>query len=262
MGAPASSTPAREAGAPATDGHSAGQAPLAPDQHGGLDVFDAAGRLDGRVLEHPRLGRIAIRRLRPDDADLLAGFFAGLSEQSRHWFHPHAFDRATAERICAGGGIQQPPHNPDRPDTPREIYWLLVVSRAGREAAAGYGFYLRWDQPQPALGIAIGDAFQNAGLGRSLMQFLLDVARSHGRSGVRLTVYDDNRRARHLYERFGFTTRRLVHHMQLDFTAPGGGPIRPSAGDAGESRVPPGAGSLLEERASARRDPITDTGGT
>jgi GNAT superfamily N-acetyltransferase len=245
------------------DGHPAGQAPSAPDQHDGSDVFDAAGRLDGRVLEHPRLGRIAIRRLRPDDADVLAGFFAGLSEQSRHWFHPHAFDRATAERICAGGGIQQPPENPDRPDTPREIYWLLVVSPAGRDEVAGYGFYLRWDQPQPALGIAIGDAFQNAGLGRILMQFLLDAARSHGRSGVRLTVYDDNHRARHLYERFGFTTRRLVHHMQLDFGAPAGGAAHPSVGERGGSRFPPaGDRTLREGRDHARRDQITDTGGT
>jgi ribosomal protein S18 acetylase RimI-like enzyme len=48
------------------------------------------------------------------------------------------------------------------------------------------------------------------------MQFLLDAARSRGCRGVKLTVYDDNPRARHLYERFGFTTRRLVHHMQVD----------------------------------------------
>jgi GNAT superfamily N-acetyltransferase len=183
----------------------------------GLDVLDAAGRLEGRILAHPSLGRLVIRRLRATDTDLLAAFFAALGEQSRYWFHPHAFDQATAERICAGGGIQQPPENPERPGVPREIYWLLVAERGGREVVAGYGFYLRWDQSVPALGIAVADAFQGLGLGHRLMQFLLDAARSHGRAGARLTVYDDNLRARRLYERFGFTTRRLVHHMQVDF---------------------------------------------
>jgi ribosomal protein S18 acetylase RimI-like enzyme len=48
------------------------------------------------------------------------------------------------------------------------------------------------------------------------MAFLLDAARSRGCHAVKLTVYDDNPRARHLYERCGFTTRRLVHHMQVD----------------------------------------------
>ncbi len=212
-----------------------------------LDMLDAAGRLEGRMLEHPRLGRLVIRRLRRGDTDLLTAFFAALGERSRHWFHPHAFDRATAERICAGGGIQQPPENPERPDVPREIYWLLVVERGDRERAAGYGFYLRWDQPQPALGIAIADAFQGLGLGRILMQFLLDAARSHGRAGARLTVYDDNPRARRLYERFGFTTRRLVHHMQVDFaglsSAPAPGAPAPGVPAPGAPPISTATGS-------------------
>jgi ribosomal protein S18 acetylase RimI-like enzyme len=101
------------------------------------------------------------------------------------------------------------------------------VSQDGGVVAAGYGFLWNLRGGTPSLGIAIRDGFQNRGLGRRLMRFLVDEARRRGASAVKLTVYDDNPRARHLYERFGFTTRRLVHHMQLDLHA------APSADAAG-----------------------------
>ena len=81
---------------------------------------------------------------------------------------------------------------------------------------AGYGFLWNLKDGSPSLGIAIRDGYQDQGLGRVLMQFLVDAARSRACRNVKLTVYDDNPRARHLYEQFGFTTRRLVHHMQAD----------------------------------------------
>jgi ribosomal protein S18 acetylase RimI-like enzyme len=168
-----------------------------------------AGPLDAPPVEHPRLGTLEIRRLGAAEVDLFAAFLAALSEASRRWFHPHGFDRATAERIVAaaeGDGNQ--------------TRWLLVTRQDAAEVAAGYGFLWNLDGGEPSLGIAVRDGFQDDGLGRVLMMFLLDAARNRGCRAVKLTVYDDNARARHLYERFGFTTRRLVHHMQVDLKQP------------------------------------------
>ena len=171
-----------------------------------------AGARDGaapaaRRVEHPRLGTVEVRPLVPGEVDLFVELLEGLSEQSRRWFHPHGYDRATAARIVAGAVGDDD-----------QARWLLLVARGGREVAAGYGFLWNLRQGAPSLGIAVRDDYQGQALGGVLMEFLLDAARSRGCTAVRLTVYDDNPRARRLYERFGFTTRRLVHHMQVDLS--------------------------------------------
>jgi len=165
------------------------------------DARAAGGALASRRVEHPRLGAIEVRRLGEGELDRFAELLAGLSEPSRRWFHPHGYDRAAAERAGAGAAGDDD-----------QARWLLLVRDGGREVAAGYGF-------------------QRQGLGGVLMEFLLDAARSRGCAAVKLAVYDDNPRARRLYGRFGFTTRRLVHHMQLDLAPASDGP--PGSGERG-----------------------------
>src|SRR5438876_4656540 len=146
---------------------------------------------------------VVIRPLRRDDADVLEALFGALGAQSRHWFHPHPFDRGTAEMLVSQVG------------DPDEVRYLMVRPAHGREEAVGYGFLMELRTAMPILGIAIADYAQGHGLGQRLMQHLIDAARRMGKRGIRLTVYDDNRCARHLYEKCGFVTRRIVHHMEL-----------------------------------------------
>ena len=55
------------------------------------------------------------------------------------------------------------------------------------------------------IGIAVHDDFQNRGIGRSLMQVLLDLADNYlGLVRAELEVQADNPRAIHLYESLGF----------------------------------------------------------
>jgi len=184
------------------------------------DARAAGGALASRRVEHPRLGAIEVRRLGEGELDRFAELLAGLSEPSRRWFHPHGYDRAAAERVVAGAAGDDD-----------QARWLLLVRDGGREVAAGYGFLWNLRDGAPSLGIAVRDGFQRQGLGGVLMEFLLDAARSRGCTAVKLTVYDDNPRARRLYGRFGFTTRRLVHHMQLDLAPASDGP--PGSGERG-----------------------------
>lgn len=58
-----------------------------------------------------------------------------------------------------------------------------------------------------ALGIIVHEGYQNRGIGRALMEALLDIADNHlGLVRVELEVYVDNARAIHLYETLGFQT--------------------------------------------------------
>jgi ribosomal protein S18 acetylase RimI-like enzyme len=148
---------------------------------------------------------VLLRPLRPDDGALLEAFFEALGLQSRHWFHPHPFDHQTAELLASRAN--------DR-DT---IRYLMIRDPRGRQEVVGYGFLMELGAEMPILGIAIADHAQGAGLGQRLMHHLIDDARHRGKRGIRLTVYEDNDGARHVYEKCGFVTRRIMHHMDLVF---------------------------------------------
>src|SRR5688572_30559762 len=86
-------------------------------------------------LEHRRFGTVRIRALRPEDVDLLDAHFQAYSPASRHFFHPHPFDRATAERL-AGSCVADDDN----------LYLLMTHDHEGREHAIGYGMLLALQQ--------------------------------------------------------------------------------------------------------------------
>lgn len=76
-------------------------------------------------------------------------------------------------------------------------YRLFTASRPG------YGFVA----PEvPELGIAVVATHQDHGIGRGLMESLIELAAGEGRPGISLSVEDGNARAAHLYESVGFRT--------------------------------------------------------
>lgn len=168
---------------------------------------------DGTIAS-PKFGQLRVRALGPDDAPLLAAFFRGLSERSRGWFRPHTYTREGAARVVEQAGA------------PNALYFLVLHG----EVPAAEGFLTNLQSDRPTLGIAVGDAYQDAGIGRLLMRFLVDVARRLGRRGVRLTVDDDNPRAIHVYERLGFKLVRVMREMAVDFPEGPGEPSPPPAG--------------------------------
>ncbi len=149
--------------------------------------------------------RIEIRPLEHGDAKRLDALFHSLGDRSRHWFHPHPFDKETAEALVAAIA------NPD------ERRYLMIGHLEAREVVVGYGFLMELDAEMPTLGIAIADREHGRGYGERMMRYLIETGRELGKRGIQLTVYDDNAGARHLYERCGFTTRRIVHHMDIVF---------------------------------------------
>jgi putative acetyltransferase len=74
-----------------------------------------------------------------------------------------------------------------------------VVGMAGLHVATGKRRH------SASLGMSVDDAFQGRGIGRKLLEALLDVADSYlGLTRVELEVLVDNPRAIRLYERLGF----------------------------------------------------------
>ena len=111
--------------------------------------------------------------------------------------------------------------DPDTADLPVARYWagwgrpgdrLLVAIdgfqpvgaawyRLFRRDAPGYGFV---DERTPELTIAVVPSRRGRGLGKQLLEALLEQARDDGFASVSLSVEPDNP-ALHLYERHGFS---------------------------------------------------------
>jgi len=147
---------------------------------------------DGQIL--------TVRRLTPDDAAKLQQFNDDLSDTTRGKFLPHAYDDPTVAQALARNAADQD--------------LLLGLFDGGR--MVGYFFLWYFDRPTPLLGIGLLDAFQGSGLGKSMMQVLIDAARATDREGVELTTLPENDRAFALYQAVGFTYRGDVENVVGD----------------------------------------------
>ena len=143
---------------------------------------------------------LVVRTLRAGDATRLQRFNAGLSERSRTFFLPHAYDDATVARMI------------ERAENGGDLTYLVL---AGEEMVA---YFFLWEvrEPIPVLGIGITDAYQNQGLGRQLMEILIADARRLERDGIDLTTMLTNDRAFALYQKVGFQYIENVDNITGD----------------------------------------------
>ncbi len=134
-------------------------------------------------------GRTVIaRRLQEGDREKLQQFDRDLSDETRFLFPPHAYDDETVDayirRNARGDDI------------------IYVAEYEGKIVA--YFFLWYASRPTCLLGIGIADAFQGVGLGRQLMEILIESGREAGCEAIELTTAPENARAFALYQQCGF----------------------------------------------------------
>src|SRR5439155_5618322 len=105
-------------------------------------------------------------------------------------FHPHPLTQAFADELCGNVSGR------------RDRYFVLWY----RGRVAGYGLLRGWDEgfAIPSFGACTHPALRNAGIGQALLAYAIAEARGAGAEKMRLTVYERNTRALHIYQRFGF----------------------------------------------------------
>jgi ribosomal protein S18 acetylase RimI-like enzyme len=111
----------------------------------------------------------------------------------------------------------------DEHDQPAGAAWFRFFSRD----APGYGFI---DETVPELLLAVRAELRGRGIGASLLNALVDIARDQGVRGLSLSVEEDNPALR-LYERIEFRSvekRGNGHTMGLDLES---GPPKERLGD-------------------------------
>ncbi|WP_205230951.1 GNAT family N-acetyltransferase [Azospira oryzae] len=120
----------------------------------------------------------------------LTDFFSAIKidDETREFFHPHAFDELQAKKIIADLG----------PD-------LYFVALADSKVIA-YGILRGWAEGYsiPALGIAVRRDWRGKGIARQLLSFLHFQAHLNGANSVMLKVDQRNSVAKNLYESEGY----------------------------------------------------------
>lgn len=142
---------------------------------------------------------ILIRPIRPEDAAMEQRFVRSLSERSRYFrFMEHIRELSTAMLIRF-----------TQIDYDRELALVAVNDGEGeQEMLAVARFVTNPDRQTCEFAIAVADSWQGKGVGRRLMECLLDAARAHGLKRMDGQVLAQNRGMLALMERLGFSRRR------------------------------------------------------
>lgn len=148
---------------------------------------------------------VTVRPIRPEDVPLMVGFHESLSERSVYtrYFQVMGLDRRTAyERLVRVCFV----------DYEREV--ALVAEREDRETGEpeilGVGRLSknRLVPGEAEVALLVSDRFQHQGLGTTLLEKLLEVARIEGLSRITADMLFKNRPTQRLLEKFGFRLRR------------------------------------------------------
>ena len=162
---------------------------------------------------------LTVRALQPEHADLEVRFGLALSAQSRY------------ERVL-GGGVKLTPELLARlvnVDFSRDAALIATVAFGDSETPVGVGRYARTAGDDTAeVAVTIADAWQGCGLGRLLLERVVDAARRNGVRRLTGDVLAANARMLALARRFGFrvephpegaTLRRIVKELDDELTA-------------------------------------------
>jgi RimJ/RimL family protein N-acetyltransferase len=141
---------------------------------------------------------LTARRLRATDAAALQRFNAELSPPSRRWFLPHPYDDETVARALARS----------------EAGDDLTLGLFDGPRLVGYFFLWYIRRRVPLLGIGLVDDQQGQGLGRPLMELLIEQGRAAACEAIELTTMVDNDRAFALYRKVGFEHFKDVENLQ------------------------------------------------
>lgn len=143
------------------------------------------------------------RHLLHGDEEKLKKFHLALSEQSKHSFTPHAYDDKALSTIIA------------RSESNEDCAFIVLDSNNN---AIAYFFLWWYSSGFPVLGIGIADDYQKQGLGKQLMNILIESGKKGGCKTIELTTRLDNEKAFALYEKVGFKCLGQVANKAGDGT--------------------------------------------
>ena len=150
-----------------------------------------------------------IRELKRTDKKLLREFLLSLSPTTLLFWNRFGtkINRKKAEKIAKQQMLM---------DKKKERGFVAVINNK----VVGYA-YLRFfpDKPQKkftaSLGIVVSDKYQGMGIGKKLMEHLINFSKKIGLKKIWLATYFDNIRALHIYKKYGFEVEGIFMYDEF-----------------------------------------------
>jgi acetyltransferase len=139
---------------------------------------------------------VTVRAIRPEDEPLIVQFHAGHSEHTirmRFFGMVKTLSHESLIRLC-------------HLDYDRDMALAAVQSQGERAQILGVSrYYLNPETGAAEFALTVGDAFQGKGLGRHLMQRLIDIARERGVRNLEGLILAENKPMLSLMASLGFS---------------------------------------------------------
>jgi acetyltransferase len=152
----------------------------------------------GARWQLPGGATVAVRPIRPEDADMEASFVRNLSDDARHFRFMTSVKELTREMLIRFTQI----------DYDRELALVGLVERGGKETQIAVARYVKADRESAHVSIVVADEWQGRGIGLRLLETLVEAARARGIVRLEGEVLAENAPIRALLGRLGFSFRR------------------------------------------------------
>lgn len=138
---------------------------------------------------------VTLRPIRPEDAEMEQAFVKNLSAETRYFRFMDTLRELTPQMLVRFTQI----------DYDREMAFVAVVAEGGRETEVGVARYIaNPDGESCEFALVIADGWQRKGLGRRMMEQLVDAARVRGLKSMVGHVLAENRGMLSLCRKLGF----------------------------------------------------------
>ena len=139
-----------------------------------------------------------VRPIMPEDAELERAFVAGLSEETRYFRFFYRLHELTPSMLARFTQV----------DYDRELALVAMPAADGKPAFVGVARYVcNADLESAEFAVVVADAWQRRGVGRALMQQLIDAARERGVGRLEGSVLRTNHKMLRFTESLGFIVR-------------------------------------------------------
>ena len=139
---------------------------------------------------------VTLRPIRPEDANIEIEFVKGLSENSRYFRFMNTLRELTPAMLARFTQI----------DYDREMAFVAVREQGGREVEIAVVRYItNPDGETCEFAIVVADAWQCKGLGRRMLELLIETGRSRGLKAMVGHIFANNSAMLALCEKLGFT---------------------------------------------------------